>query len=265
MKIIVYEKQHDHTMPSLWDGICHICPDLQQAGRPLVLALTGAGGKTSCIEQLAAEFSSRGRRVLVVTTTHMYEPKAHGLLTDDAEAIIERLHRDGLVIAGPACGNGKIGYIGDAAYAKAAAAADVVLVEADGARRLPLKVMGLEEPVLPDRCDAILCVAGLAALGKPLQDACFRWQEAQAAARRFGKSCPDAATDGDAVLTVGLFAGLWQSGCLSGLEENVPILPILNQADTPQLQIAANFIFQEIGIASGLITSFRCEEEERCG
>ncbi len=39
--------------------------------------------------------------------------------------------------------------------------ADLVLVEADGSRRLPVKVPGPNEPVVPKNSDMVLCVLGL--------------------------------------------------------------------------------------------------------
>ena len=81
MNIIVYKKESDERVPSLWDGICRILPGLKRKDSPVVLAVTGAGGKTSCIAALAQELAEKGKRILVVTTTHMYRPERYGVLT----------------------------------------------------------------------------------------------------------------------------------------------------------------------------------------
>ena len=44
----------------------------------------------------------------------------------------------------------------------------LTLIEADGARRLPIKAPGPDEPVLPENLDIVLGVVGLDAVGAPL-------------------------------------------------------------------------------------------------
>ncbi|WP_298761761.1 selenium cofactor biosynthesis protein YqeC [uncultured Megasphaera sp.] len=264
MNIVVYKKDSDEHVSTLWEGIGRILPELARTDVPVVLAVTGAGGKTTCIAALARELMDRGKRVLVVTTTHMYQSERYGVLTDDAAAIVRQMRETGIAVAGLPCDGGKISYIGDAAYHTAARHADVVLVEADGSRRLPFKVPGANEPVLPARCDAVLSIAGLSALGRSLQAVCFRWNEAADAARRFGRTFPQEAADGTVPLSISLFARLWQNCCLSGMAWDIPVLPVLNQADTPQHRIAASLIFQEMDLPAGLITSFAGKEGIPC-
>lgn len=58
------------------------------------------------------------------------------------------------------------------------AEADTVLLEADGAKRHPCKAPAAHEPVLLRSSDIVLAAAGLSAMGKPLQDVCFRLEAA---------------------------------------------------------------------------------------
>lgn len=51
----------------------------------------------------------------------------------------------------------------------------MVLLEADGAKRMPCKVPAAHEPVLLPESDIVLTVAGLSALGRPLREVCFGW------------------------------------------------------------------------------------------
>lgn len=44
---------------------------------------------------------------------------------------------------------------------------DVLLIEADGAKRLPLKVPEEWEPVIPELVDLLIGVVGMDALGEP--------------------------------------------------------------------------------------------------
>lgn len=50
--------------------------DLGAQKRPTVISVVGAGGKPACF-WLAELLQTRGRRVLITTTTHMFMPKSH--------------------------------------------------------------------------------------------------------------------------------------------------------------------------------------------
>ena len=53
---------------------------------------------------------------------------------------------------------------------------DVAIIEADGAKQMPCKLPAEHEPVLLPASDIVIAVAGLDALGRSLEEACFRWQ-----------------------------------------------------------------------------------------
>ncbi|MFR5438576.1 MAG: selenium cofactor biosynthesis protein YqeC, partial [Lachnospiraceae bacterium] len=48
------------------------------------------------------------------------------------------------------------------------------LIEADGAKRLPLKVPGEWEPVIPDFTDLVVGVIGMDAVGQMIRESCHR-------------------------------------------------------------------------------------------
>lgn len=144
----------------------------------MIQAVVGAGGKTTLIHRLAEEGRAQGKKVLVTTTTHMrIEPDT--LLTDQAEPIIQALETTGYAMAGIQEGE-KIRSLPPEVYKAACAHADLVLVEADGSRGLPLKCPGDNEPVIPDNADEILVVCGLAGLGKPAREVCHRLERVTA-------------------------------------------------------------------------------------
>ena len=145
-------------MPSLWQGLACSCPLLARK-ETAVVAFTGSGGKTTWIYRLAEELCRQGKRVAVATTTHMYEPPPE-LLADDAETMKSLLEGRGFAVIGQRDGRGKITYGGDALFTACRALADVVLVEADGSRRQPLKCFGPHEPVIPPRTDCIVRPCG---------------------------------------------------------------------------------------------------------
>ena len=43
--------------------------------KPLIISVVGAGGKTTHIHRLAEKYLKQGKKVLVITTTHMYLEK----------------------------------------------------------------------------------------------------------------------------------------------------------------------------------------------
>ena len=138
----------------------------------MIIAVVGSGGKTTLIKELAAQYRSEGKTVFVTTTTHMFT-EADTLLTDDADTIIQTLHKNGFVMAGLPEGN-KIKSLSKKTFELVCTHADVVLVEADGSKRMPLKYPNDNEPVIPEGVDEILVVCGLNAIGQKVRDVCHR-------------------------------------------------------------------------------------------
>lgn len=138
----------------------------------MIRAFVGAGGKTTLIHKQAAQFRAEGKRVFVTTSTHMFmEPDT--VLSDDPEVILGELNRTGYVMAGIPEGE-KIRSLSPGTYKKVCAHADVVLIEADGSNRKPIKFPNSTEPVLYDNVEEIVVVCGLQALGSPLMEAAHR-------------------------------------------------------------------------------------------
>ena len=163
---------------SLWHGL-GLNGRIKQArsGKgpgPFVVSLAGAGGKTSTIRRLAWEAVGRGLKVLVVTTTHMARPDAFGVFDGNAEEIRTVLERRSLAVAGRPAEKGKITFTGWELYKEACSLADLVLVEADGSRQLPLKAHGPQEPVIPTASRRTICVAGASGFGRPIREAVHR-------------------------------------------------------------------------------------------
>ena len=138
----------------------------------MIISVVGSGGKTTLIKKLAGEYRQAGKRVFVTTTTHMFA-EDDTLLTDDADVIIDRLQKTGFAMAGIPEGK-KIKALSRETYEKVCAAADVVLVEADGSKGLPLKYPNGTEPVIPHNTDEIIVVCGLNAIGQQAKAVCHR-------------------------------------------------------------------------------------------
>ena len=138
----------------------------------MIVAVVGSGGKTTRIYQLAAQYRSQGRTVFVTTTTHMFIEE-DTLLTDDADRIIGVLRETGYAMAGIPDGQ-KIKALSAETFEAVCAHADVVLVEADGSKQLPLKYPNSTEPVIPENTEEILVVCGLNAIGHRAGEVCHR-------------------------------------------------------------------------------------------
>ena len=138
----------------------------------MIRAFVGAGGKTALIHKQAEQYRSEGKTVFVTTATHMFiEPDT--LLTDDPEEIIEKLRRTGYAMAGIREGE-KIRALSPETYRRVCEYADVVLIEADGSNRKPVKFPKDTEPVIYENVEEIVVVCGLHAVGKPLREAVHR-------------------------------------------------------------------------------------------
>ena len=138
----------------------------------MMIAVVGSGGKTTRIKKLASDFRGEGKTVFVTTTTHMLI-EDDTLLTDDADTIIGALKETGYVMAGMQDGI-KIKALSQETFDAVCACADVVLVEADGSKCLPLKYPNAAEPVIPANVDEIVVVCGLNAIGYKANDVCHR-------------------------------------------------------------------------------------------
>lgn len=141
----------------------------------MVIAIVGAGGKTTLVHQLRDQYLAEGKKVFVTTTTHMLK-EADTLIGADEQQCIQALHDTNYCMAGIAAAEGKIAALPEDMYKNICKVADVVLVEADGARHMPLKFPAAWEPVIPANVDKIIVVAGLHGLGKKAGEAVFRYE-----------------------------------------------------------------------------------------
>lgn len=157
------------------------CPfDFFSDGKKHTICLVGGGGKTTVMYELAAAWAACGRKVLVLTSTHILQP-ADGSFAADAAAV-QDLWQQGryAVIGTPEPSTGKLTAPPQGLYNELQLQADVILCEADGSRHHPCKVPAAHEPVLLPDCDMVLAVAGMDALGYSLAQACQRPQLAAA-------------------------------------------------------------------------------------
>jgi probable selenium-dependent hydroxylase accessory protein YqeC len=202
-------------------------------GEARLIALCGAGGKTSLMRALALEMAARGERVQVTTTTKLaaaegqdhwppgvrlsHGGQSGGKLLGHPPAAIDRLKREG--------------------------AFDRVIVEADGSRRRSIKAPAAHEPVIPSGCDAVVVVAGMSALGLPLSDETVFRAGIWAALSGTPLGAP---VDAESFARVALHEAGLAKGCGA-----IPLTALfLNQVDTLQAAAAATTIARLIAASS---------------
>jgi probable selenium-dependent hydroxylase accessory protein YqeC len=144
-----------------------------------LVSLVGAGGKTTLMFALAKELQDRGARVVTTTTTKIFYPTAEEtptVLLGDAGLLPEiesRLARRGQVTwAAKHLPENKLAGISlqDISLLWSSGLTHYLIVEADGSARRPLKAPNEREPVVPAATTLFITVAGLSALGKPLNE-----------------------------------------------------------------------------------------------
>lgn len=153
------------------------CPfDFFTDGEKHTICLVGGGGKTTVMYELAAAWAACGRKVLVLTSTHILCP-ADGSFAADAAAVHNLWQQRRYAVIGTLeLATGKLTAPPQDLYEALQLQAGVILCEADGSRHHPCKVPAEHEPVLWPDSDIVLAVAGMDALGRPLAQACQRPQ-----------------------------------------------------------------------------------------
>lgn len=131
-----------------------------------VISVIGAGGKTTLCKLIAKLNSDK--KVLITTTTKIFVPEEPdlNLHIGDIKGIN---YKYSVVTAGKkVISDNKLeGYTIDEIDKLANSSLfDIIIVEADGAKRKPIKVPSVNEPIIPESTDIILGVIGLDSIGK---------------------------------------------------------------------------------------------------
>ena len=219
-----------------------------------LVALVGAGGKTSTLYALARQGVDNGKKVVITTTTHILPHPALPLAGS-----LEELAA--LLADHPAATWGRYALpdklSGGGPPAAALAVADLVLVEADGARLHPLKAPADHEPVIPPEADAVVALAGLDCIGQTVGAVCHR-PERVCALLETGMDHVLAPADVAAVLA-------HPQGGRKGVTGSMAFRVLLNKADTPE-RAAWGREIQEILARQGIFSAVtHYEERERGG
>jgi molybdenum cofactor cytidylyltransferase len=149
---------------------------------PELVAFTGAGGKTTLMMLLAKELPGK---VLLTTTTRMFAaqiktaestlPAVTCHYPDLALLDDKDIAPDTTIVVGPIQGDKVTGVPLDLPQRLLAHPdIDTVLVEADGAKMMPVKAPAAHEPALPVGVTLVVPVVGMNALGGRIKDVAHR-------------------------------------------------------------------------------------------
>ncbi|MCX5813062.1 MAG: selenium cofactor biosynthesis protein YqeC [Proteobacteria bacterium] len=136
------------------------------------IAFTGSGGKTSLMEYIGGEFLKQGRTVAITTTTKIFAKKPYLLLEESSDA----LSGIPFIRVGKNIKNGKLTAVRFEDIEMLGNVYDVVLIEADGAKGMPIKFPASHEPVIPPFCEKVIVLCGLDAFYMRVNEMVFRWK-----------------------------------------------------------------------------------------
>jgi len=151
--------------------------------RKEVVALVGGGGKTLVMFRLARELTAHGLRVVTTTTTRIFVTQMaaapHHLIAQDEDALLAHLpqtlqqHGHVLIVGGIDVAQNKAYGIEPTLVERIVVlpSVDAVIIEADGARMKPFKAPAQHEPVIPSCTTLVVPMAGIEAVGRPLDAA----------------------------------------------------------------------------------------------
>ncbi len=136
------------------------------------LSFVGGGGKTTTIFKLAGELKNLNRKVLITTTTAMYNPKEEQYdyyFLRDIEGFSPKAGT--ITVLGDRIENGKL--LGSSVSTIERIANrqlfDFILIEADGSKGKPIKAYAHYEPVIPSCTTMTVGIIGLDCLGKKIE------------------------------------------------------------------------------------------------
>ena len=187
-----------------------------------VVSLCGGGGKTTTMYALARETKALMPTALF-TTTHIMPPSDEDVVLSVpfSEEECRAAWREGKITSSGTflSEERKFGAPGEDAMRFLCREASAVIIEADGARRLPVKFPAAWEPVIRPETTHTVVVAGLSALGKNPEEIVHRYALA--------KDSVD--LSGDLLTEKQMADLLW-----AGYGRFDPIF-LINQADTSEL------------------------------
>lgn len=123
-----------------------------------VISIVGGGGKTHTMYTLGEESAWEEKNVILTTTTRILPfdntfPPLMSVVCREAE-------------------NGKLQAPEN--VKELISQCDLLLIEADGSKGLPIKMPAAHEPAIFPESDQVIAILGLSGIGKPIKEVCHR-------------------------------------------------------------------------------------------
>lgn len=208
-----------------------------------VVAIVGGGGKTSVLYRLGAELAERRMPVLLSGTARFTPPEGSeppNLTLAEHETALDDAVAGGRTPLTVATGWGSKGRLLpvepawiDALHRRHPGL--VVVLEADGSAMRPFKAPGDREPVIPSSATLVLCVVGMDAVGRPLDETHVHRPERVSAITGTLIGAPVTAETVAGVL-------LHPEGGRKGTPAGARWAPLLNKADTAERREVADAV-----------------------
>ena len=209
------------------------------------IAFIGAGGKTTALFQVARNLRSP---VIVTATSHLgtwQTTFADRHILADSNASLEGLEHglNGIVLVTGGVEGDRTGPVDDDVLHQlhqfCSSRNIPLLIEADGSRQKPLKAWADHEPPIPSFVNQVVHVAGLKAVGRPLNNDYVH--RAESFSNISGLAIDEPIT-GQAIAN----AMIHPDGGLKNSPQRARKVAVLNQADTADLQSSASRIVQPL-------------------
>ena len=204
-----------------------------------VVSLVGAGGKTTILYGIASELRRHNKSVITTTTTNMQTPRyattmpplVYAADEDDwLQTVRARVDRYGsAAVVGAQEREDKLKGLQPEQISLLRDLADCIVLEADGARGRSLKAPASYEPVIPEVTTLTVVVAGIDALGMPLDENIVH---------RLEKVCEITRAQPGTPITEEMFATALVIGYLDRIPNRSRSVFFLNKVDDAQLSLA---------------------------
>jgi len=225
----------------LWEAL--------QVHKGEVISFVGAGGKTTAMYRLGRELAGQGWHVVTTTTTMIRPPS----LTQTGELIVtdnptqalhlvaEALRRKHLITLASQRleAENKLKGIAPDLVAALVNLADVVIIEADGARGLSLKAPAAHEPMAPAETSLFIPVVGIDVVGRQLTKEVVHRPELVAGLTGL--------THGG-MISAAVVASLLvhQQGALKGAPDHARVIPLINKVHDKMTLVTARQIAGQV-------------------
>jgi probable selenium-dependent hydroxylase accessory protein YqeC len=227
-----------------------------------VVAFAGAGGKSGAILDVSEGLVETGMKVLVAPTTKMLLGESNSIgplvTSEDLGELLTKAENALSEAPAVVAGSGMLSknrvdgvdpeWIGDLA-----GLVDVVLIEADGSRRRPIKGTADHEPALPTVATLVVAVANVNALGTPVDEEHVHRPEVFSELTGVGSGQS---------ITPGAFASAVAHGSLARVPQRIRTAALITGVDPGRSMSNASVITRELwrlGVKDVILTSIPTE------